>query len=392
MDNSGSDSHGTSLKLDVIDFQSTYTPVNLEETEENLRDDTYQGSESSIVENDGGSTPSHLVGSATVDDGDFQDPENDSGDNEAVYVHTGVPDNPKNPSWRLGDANTRPSIAASSRNPTSGEILRANDTSGPFCRHCKDNSKRSSQKYRAGISPLYCSGCRRGHPSSLFSAKQRQKESNKRICIGREGHIRLCEHKTFGWDELCIFLRQPMRIRASHAHLRSSNSPAVIGTHNEVKAIFGRENHYASWASVIGLDKRAHVKISAFKLREQPGWNPFANECPREISHTSKTEKWLRVLISEGSLPQSVSLVRRLSRCTEHDGCIILPHRRKIELRSSNARVLEHYDSQWYQALDPASHNLVEDIEFKAVTWCEEARCRNFHGFRDHASVGISTK
>ncbi|KAK1455093.1 hypothetical protein CMEL01_03853 [Colletotrichum melonis] len=182
-------------------FRATNIPVVIEEAEENLHDDTHQGSKSLTIEDDGDPIPDHLIGSVTTDEGDFLDPGNGLDEEETVCNLTGVPDNPKNSSWRLGDANTRPLISATSRNPTARDMLRSNNTSGPFCRSCTENRDHSSQKYRAAVSPLHCSGCRRDHPSSLFSVKQRQEEPDTRICIGREGHIRLCEHRTFGWDE-----------------------------------------------------------------------------------------------------------------------------------------------------------------------------------------------
>ncbi|UQC88033.1 uncharacterized protein CLUP02_13555 [Colletotrichum lupini] len=366
-------------------FRATNIPVVIEEAEENLHDDTHQGSKSLTIEDDGDPIPDHLIGSVTTDEGGFLDPVNGLDEEEAVCNLTGVSDNPKNSSWRLGDANTRPLISATSRNPTARDILRSNNTSGPFCRSCAENRDHSSQKYRAAVSPLHCSGCRRDHPSSLFSVKQRQEEPDTRICIGREGHLRLREHRTFDWDD-------------------------------EVKATFEHTNGYASWASEIGLDKRAHRRQSPCLLfpEEDPlqidamacfkpfrcmcivdgneregiqlegiagsfSWNPSANECP----HYHREDRW--------SGDGTAYIHTEFSRCSKHDGCVILSHRRSIRRRMSTTQALEPCDSQWYQALDPSSHDLVDEIEFKNVTWCEDARCRNFYRFREYANVGTST-
>lgn len=48
----------------------------------------------------------------------------------------------------------------------------------------------------------FCSGCQRHHPRLLFSAKERCKESSERICIGRQGFIRICPHKTIRWADV----------------------------------------------------------------------------------------------------------------------------------------------------------------------------------------------
>src|SRR4051794_1439388 len=49
---------------------------------------------------------------------------------------------------------------------------------------------------------LFCSGCEVYHSKIFFSAKQSTVLLNKRICIGLEGGIRLCSHKTVRWDDL----------------------------------------------------------------------------------------------------------------------------------------------------------------------------------------------
>ncbi|KAK3935583.1 hypothetical protein QBC46DRAFT_397157 [Diplogelasinospora grovesii] len=47
---------------------------------------------------------------------------------------------------------------------------------------------------------LHCSGCRIDHPACLFSPAQRRSPQSTRICIGHEGFLRLCEHKTISWS------------------------------------------------------------------------------------------------------------------------------------------------------------------------------------------------
>lgn len=58
------------------------------------------------------------------------------------------------------------------------------------------------QKNRGRAVYLHCSGCGEDHASGYFSATQRALPSTSRICIGREGFIRLCEHKTMKWEEV----------------------------------------------------------------------------------------------------------------------------------------------------------------------------------------------
>ncbi|KAB5546928.1 hypothetical protein GE09DRAFT_1223955 [Coniochaeta sp. 2T2.1] len=50
--------------------------------------------------------------------------------------------------------------------------------------------------------PMYCAGCARDHPAMLFSISQRGKGSNERVCIGREGCVRICAHKVLYWSDV----------------------------------------------------------------------------------------------------------------------------------------------------------------------------------------------
>ncbi|KAB5559718.1 hypothetical protein GE09DRAFT_1220382 [Coniochaeta sp. 2T2.1] len=50
--------------------------------------------------------------------------------------------------------------------------------------------------------PMYCAGCARDHPTMLFSISQRGKGSNERVCIGREGCLRICAHKVLYWSDV----------------------------------------------------------------------------------------------------------------------------------------------------------------------------------------------
>lgn len=57
-------------------------------------------------------------------------------------------------------------------------------------------------------------GCRAWHPTSCFSPAQRAASPALRVCIGREGHVRLCRHVTLSWTAVAALVplaraRQP---------------------------------------------------------------------------------------------------------------------------------------------------------------------------------------
>jgi len=47
---------------------------------------------------------------------------------------------------------------------------------------------------------LHCSGCQADHPACLFSPGERRKEQAKRVCIGHQGQVRLCQHVGVPWS------------------------------------------------------------------------------------------------------------------------------------------------------------------------------------------------
>ena len=50
---------------------------------------------------------------------------------------------------------------------------------------------------------IYCCGCRVTHPAVFFSREQREDiPANERVCIGRQGHVRLCQHKVLRWSDV----------------------------------------------------------------------------------------------------------------------------------------------------------------------------------------------
>lgn len=49
---------------------------------------------------------------------------------------------------------------------------------------------------------ISCSGCKTFHSAGYFSYQQRLQPDESRICIGRQGYIRLCEHKNISWSDL----------------------------------------------------------------------------------------------------------------------------------------------------------------------------------------------
>lgn len=74
-----------------------------------------------------------------------------------------------------------------------------------FCGDCRASRLAPSWARRVDRllgEQLWCSGCQKKHRRIQFSQDQRRAPRTNRVCIGREGHIRLCEHRVITWDDI----------------------------------------------------------------------------------------------------------------------------------------------------------------------------------------------
>ncbi|KAK3353756.1 hypothetical protein B0T25DRAFT_220623 [Lasiosphaeria hispida] len=74
-----------------------------------------------------------------------------------------------------------------------------------YCKDCL--AARHASNWQARVTALtktnlHCSKCNADHPACLFSARERKKKLSKRICIGHQGHLRLCKHVKVPWSSI----------------------------------------------------------------------------------------------------------------------------------------------------------------------------------------------
>ncbi|KAK1764002.1 hypothetical protein QBC33DRAFT_613427 [Phialemonium atrogriseum] len=102
---------------------------------------------------------------------------------------------------------------------------------GEYCADCR--AMRTSPTWNEKLSRLtatymHCSGCRCDHPVGLFSRGQRRAPPRSRICIGREGFVRLCNHKVVKLAKLGI---DPNAMRTT-VYLPPCEDPSHIPKHH----------------------------------------------------------------------------------------------------------------------------------------------------------------
>jgi len=97
-----------------------------------------------------------------------------------------------------GSLNDRPTVVKERV-----RALLAQDTSNQ-CRSCRTLQQNGIVQTTLSHfkQSAWCSGCGKNHPLLLFSATQRNLPPSQRICIGREGTLRLCSHEAITWNEI----------------------------------------------------------------------------------------------------------------------------------------------------------------------------------------------
>jgi hypothetical protein len=74
-----------------------------------------------------------------------------------------------------------------------------------YCSNCVATRHAPDWQTRLALATeryLHCSGCDLDHPACLFTPEQRINTQHDRVCIGHQGYIRLCQHKTVSWRQI----------------------------------------------------------------------------------------------------------------------------------------------------------------------------------------------
>ncbi|KAI8716506.1 hypothetical protein NCS52_00944700 [Fusarium sp. LHS14.1] len=110
---------------------------------------------------------------------------------------------------------------------------------------------------------LDCLSCGLEHPSAVFSSLQRQK-INDRVCVAKEGYIRLCQHEVIRWDDI-----QPWA------------SPGIQYHHKVIKVCKHASHSMACWgqasppkATVMALGKGNTILSLFWNAHSGPDLNP----------------------------------------------------------------------------------------------------------------------
>lgn len=294
---------------------------------------------------------------------------------------------------------------------------------------------------------MHCSACNLDHTATLFSAAQRNESRAKRVCIGHEGHVRICEHKTVQVDEISRWPRLRRFACYHHSHVpdhhleRGRKAIRVFPTLDV--GIYGPGQVTLSHTSHLDLLKygeeaitaetfRAHIRelrkgpaghivpeyapgilpeLRAFDPTRcgcllYPGLQHHQGDCNEHIVSRSVFSR-----VSEGQNTIEISF----ASCELGGRCLKVTHTRTIHFRTGMRLRRLSVDApervrgdpcdprwklarardasagamsyNWYGALDPASYNLALDRESYRITWCDDPRCFNYYGYLDQRAI-----
>ena len=175
---------------------------------------------------------------------------------------------------------------------------------------------------------LHCSGCNTTHPRVLFSRNQRDRvPKNDRICIGREGHIRLCEHKVIKWRGISSVAKILSSIHwkcAPTAQVLRCSHESHLPVHHGSK-IFGIEEAVQPSAILEGRSRNRMTLVLSWQghmLVEPPcprGTSP--NHLRRQIHRLRKgVAEYIAPEMSPGRLPEMTCFDPNSCSCLHFDG------------------------------------------------------------------------
>ncbi|KAK8113243.1 hypothetical protein PG984_013769 [Apiospora sp. TS-2023a] len=245
--------------------------------------------------------------------------------------------------------------------------------------------------------PIKCSGCWTRHPAFLFSILERQKKANQRVCIGREGHVRLCAHKTINWEDIeKIFdkyledLRNDkydpkylQKIACSDCSLRGWNVAATFPWEGEWTLF--RRMDICHKPEDTPATNRGYTKDGPKCVENMLGWKPSLGSC---VHYGDLKSELMPALLQEEEEQKRRYRVGKKDCTIHHDKtevtCLMPECNFSVQVDESGKvpigatdRILVDFpvDPDWLVALDPQSYLRGPDELTRGLMWCRDPNC-----------------
>lgn len=140
-----------------------------------------------------------------------------------------------------------------------------------FCSSCIEARDQSDEGIIEDLRHLWCSLCRAYHSELHFSHLQREEDDSERICIGREGRVKLCRHVGVSWAQIRTMAKM--------------GGDGVSCKHDAINGVTcSHENcgypHDSTYTSTLDSDGRYEIEFSTYHhipfvrgpMGEKPSW------------------------------------------------------------------------------------------------------------------------
>ncbi|TPX18710.1 uncharacterized protein E0L32_002567 [Thyridium curvatum] len=186
---------------------------------------------------------------------------------------------------------------------------------------------------------MHCSGCGYDHPRILFSARQRKTPAQKRICIGREGSMRICEHKFIEWHDVSKMVSSIERSKSDRfveIRLHGCNHVSHHPRHHEWRSPETLNQPFCLRAVVTGSEKtwidlrvkwHGHMDMSNFPYSytgDARAATPTAL-CARLREFRKWAPRYIAPELPPGVLPEMNLLDPNCCACLHYEGAGRLP-------------------------------------------------------------------
>lgn len=223
----------------------------------------------------------------------------------------------------------------------------------PYCQDCHERRRDNliwTRKYNALTSDyLYCSGCHTEHPVCLFSKTQRSRCSRTRVCIGRQGFIRVCEHLAITWDDVIMTAKSISGLDTDLAKvfLETCNHESHFPKHHRKHTpLVNNQNIYPDIRVLGNIDNGArlvikwHGHLRLPKLRfDHKGYNKIATPSlirqKLEEFRRNTPAKYLLPEVSPGHLIEMQTFDPNRCSCLRYAGIEQLPKGWQLTRRDS---------------------------------------------------------
>ncbi|KAK3379638.1 hypothetical protein B0T24DRAFT_695498 [Lasiosphaeria ovina] len=259
---------------------------------------------------------------------------------------------------------------------------------------------------------LHCAGCGEDHAAGYFSAKQRALPPELRLCIGREGFVRICDHTTVQWEDVERLFRIDQATRHRGLEGIWCDHPACsvpkpcgyyarrrsvgIDDNKDVSLKFTWDFHYSS-ADLEREQGSEKERLRAAMARRHGGDDPSKVLCPVSrfgpiVEEDFPFMNWLGLSCKcydyYGNPKTPYSFCSRYSfclgvicstlfrdenggRCATVYGWATVDSRAGVPVGSIKGRI--NPGKGWFSMIHPDSYN-----EPGPMKWCNSAACRSY--------------